>query len=89
MVLGIVLVWLPLGVLSLALMSSGLGHTTFIGVIVISLSQASACNAFCSSGLVAMPRLLLLDVLLTLLMLTGLRGCACLAIVVLSGVRST
>ena len=72
----IVLLWLPLGVLSLALMSSGLGHTAFVGVIVICLCLAGACGAFCSLGLVAMACLLLLVVLLALLMLTELRGCA-------------
>ena len=85
----IVLVWLPLGVSSLALMSSGLGHTAFAGVIVICLCLAGACSAFCSLGLVAMACLLLLVVLLALLMLTGLRGCAYLAMLVLLGMRGT
>ena len=88
-VLCIVLVWLPLGVSSLALMSSGLGHTAFVGVIVICLCLAGACSAFCSLGLVAMACLLLLVVLLALLMLTGLRGCAYLAMLVLLGMRGT
>ena len=88
-VLCIVLVWLPLGVSSLALVSSGLGHTAFVGVIVICLCLAGACSAFCSLGLVAMACLLLLVVLLALLMLTGLRGCAYLAMLVLLGMRGT
>ena len=81
----------PTRVLSLALMSSGLGHTVtaFVGVIVICLCLAGACGAFCSLGLVVMACLVLLVLLLTLLMLTRLRGCACLAIVVPSGTRGT
>ena len=83
----IVLVWLPLGVLFLALISStsGSGHTAFIGVIVICLFLAGACGIFCSLGLGAMACLLLLVVLLVQLMLTRLRGCACFATVVLWG----
>ena len=53
MLLCIVLVKLPLEVLFLALMSSGLSRTAFVGVIVICLSLAGACSAFCSLGLVA------------------------------------
>ncbi len=67
---------------SSALTNSGLGHTAFVGVIVICLFLAGACSAFCSLGLVAMAYLLLL-------MLTGLTGCAWLAIVVLWGMRCT
>ena len=85
----IVLVWLPLGALSLALMSSGLGHTAFVGVIVICLCLAGACGAFCSLGLVAMACLWLLVVLLALLMLAELIGCAYLAMLVLLGMRGT
>ena len=48
MVLYIVLMWLPLEVLFLALISSGPGHTAFVGVIVICLFLAGACGAFCS-----------------------------------------
>ena len=72
----IVVVQLPLKVLFLALMSSGLGHTAFVGVIVICLFLVGACSAFCSLGLVAIACLLLLVVLLALLMLLGLTGCA-------------
>ncbi len=89
MLLCIVLVKLPLEVLFLALTNSGLGHTAFVGVIVICLFLAGACSAFCSLGLVAMAYLLLLVVWLVLLMLTGLTGCAWLAIVVLWGMRCT
>ena len=87
----VVLVKLPLEVLFLALMSSGLSRTAFVGVIVICLSLAGACSAFCSLGLVAIAIacLLLLVVWLVLLMLTGLTGCAWLAIVVLWVMRST
>ena len=53
--LDIVLVWLPLGVSSLALMSSGLGHTAFVGVIVICLCLAGACSAFCRLGCHGLP----------------------------------
>jgi len=80
----IVLVKLPLEVLFLALMNSGLGHTAFVGVIVICLFLVGACSAFCS-----LACLLLLVVWLVLLMLTGLTGCAWLAIVVLWGLRCT
>ena len=75
-------VWLPLGVSFLAPMSSGLGHTAIVGVTVICLYLAGACGAFWSLGLVAMACLMLLVVLLALqlAMLTGLRGCACLAV---------
>ncbi len=76
---------LPLEVLFLALTNSDLGHTAFVGVIVICLFLAGACSAFCSLGLVAIAYLLLLVVWLVLLMLTGLTGCAWLAIVVLWG----
>ena len=89
MLLCIVLVRLPLEVLFLALMNSGLGHTAFVGVIVICLFLAGACSAFCSLGLVAITCLLLLVVWLALLMLIGLTGCAWLAIVVLWGMKST
>ena len=89
MLLCIVLVKLPLEVLFLALMNSGLGHTAFVGVIVICLFLAGACSAFCSLGLVAIACLLLLVVWLVLLMLTGLTGCAWLAIVVLWVMRCT
>ena len=78
-----------LTVLFLALMNSGLGHTAFVGVIVICLFLVGACSAFCSLGLVAIAYLLLLVVWLMLLMLTGLTGCAWLAIVVLWGMRCT
>ena len=80
-----VLAWLPLGVSFLVLMSSALGHTAYVDFTVLCLYLAGACGAFCSLGLVAMA--LLLVVLLALPMLTGLRGCACLAIVVLWGSR--
>jgi hypothetical protein len=70
-------------------MSSGLGHTAFVGVIVFCLFLVGACSALCSLGLVAMACLLLLVDLLALLMLIGLTGCAWLAIVVLWGMRST
>ena len=70
-------------------MSSGLGHTAFVAVIVICLFLVGACSAFCSLGLDAMACLLLLVVLLALLMLTGLTECAWLATVVLRGMRST
>ncbi len=73
----------------LALMNSGLGHTAFVGVIVICLFLAGACSAFCSLGLVAMACLLLLVVWLVLLMLAGLTGSAWLATVVLWGMRCT
>ena len=79
----------PLEVLFLALTNSGLGHTAFVGVIVICLFLAGACSAFCSLGLVAIAYLLLLVVWLVLLMLTGLTGCAWLAIVVLWGMSCT
>ena len=88
-VLCIVCVWLPLGVSFLALMSSGLGHAAFVGVIVICLFLAGACGALCNLGLVAMSCLFRLVVLQALLMLTGLRGCACLAIVVVWGLKGT
>ncbi|DBA79585.1 TPA: hypothetical protein ACH3X1_008274 [Trebouxia sp. C0004] len=48
-------------------MSSGLGHTAFVGVIVICLFLVGACSAFCSLGLVAIACLQLLVVLLALL----------------------
>ena len=66
MLLCIVLVRLPLGVLFLALMSSGLGHIAFVGVIVICLFLVGACSAFCNLGMVAIACLLLLVVLLAL-----------------------
>ena len=77
----------PTRVLFLALINSGLGHTAFVGVIVIWLFLAGACSAFCNLGLVAIACLLLLVVVL--LMLIGLTGCAWLAIVVLWGMRGT
>ncbi len=89
LLLCIVLVKLPLEVLFLALMNSGLGHTAFVGVTVICLLLAGACNAFCSLGLIAIACLLLLVVWLVLLMLLGLTGSAWLAIVVLWGMRCT
>ncbi len=89
LLLCIVLVKLPLEVLFLALMNSGLGHTAFVGVTVICLLLVGACNAFCSLGLIAIACLLLLVVWLVLLMLLGLTGSAWLAIVVLWGMRCT
>ncbi len=80
---------LPLEVLFLALMKSGLGHTAFVGVNVICLLLVGACNDFCSLGLVAIACLLLLVVWLVLLMLLGLTGSAWLATVVLWGMRCT
>ncbi len=70
-------------------MNSGLGHTAFVGVVVICLFLAGACSAFCSLGLDAIACLLLLVVWLVLLMLTGRTGSAWLAIVVLWGLRGT
>ena len=70
-------------------MSSGLGHTAFVGFIVICLFLVAARNAFCTSGLIAIACLLLLVVLLAQLMLLGLTGCAWLAMVVLWGMRCT
>ena len=64
-------------------------HTAFVGVIVICLCLAGACGAFCNLGLVAMGCRLLLFVLLALLMLTELIGCAYLAMLVLLGMRGT
>ena len=49
------------------------------------LCLAGACSAFCRLGLVAMACLLLMVVLLALLMLTGLKGCANLAMLVILG----
>ena len=43
-----VLAWLPLGVWFLALMSSELGHTAFVGITVICLYLEGAFDAFCS-----------------------------------------
>ena len=51
MLLCVLLVRLPLGVLFLALMSSGLGHTAFVGITVICLLLVGACSAFCSDCL--------------------------------------
>ena len=72
------------GFVSCTYMSSGLGRIAFVGVIVNCLFLAGACGAFCHLSSVAMACLLL-----ALLMLTGLTGCACLAIVVLWGMKST
>ncbi len=58
----------------LALINSGLGHTAFVGVIVICLFLVGACSAFRSLGLVAIACLLLLVVWLVLLILLGLTG---------------
>ncbi len=80
----------PTRVLFAALLSNGLGHTAFIGFIVICLFLVPKTGKWlalcCILGLDAMACPLLLVVLLALIMLIGLTECGWLAIVML---RST
>lgn len=78
-------IWLPLGVLFHALMSSGLSLTAYAlqyaGAIATCLFEAGACSAPCRSGWVVMGCLLMLAKWLVLHLLTQPTVCACLATV--------